>query len=262
MQTTMRTCCLTILLLVLWAVPALAGHIPHIASEGGSWKTFLAIDNPSEAGADVTVTLYQNGEVVYSNPVAVAALSERVVDLTGLAPNAECGEVAFANMAVKVRVGYEAVGQAAAPALQQTKQSGGGVAEFLAPTSRSAALTFYFSDFSPAISWKGIALANYGTSTAPVTLYALGDDAEQGHGTLLGKASASVGAKSRIRGVHTAWFPEIALDAIKRIVAVSSSNTLVGIAISGSATNDKLLFTPAASVGIASGLLLGSVPAP
>jgi hypothetical protein len=99
---------------------------------------------------------------------------------------------------------------------------------------------FYFSDFSPNIAWKAIAVANMSGDPASVTLHAVGG------GRLLGSAALALGANDKRVGHYTTWFPEIDFHQIERIIAVSSAAGLCGVTISGNADSSRLLFTPAA----------------
>lgn len=202
------------------------GYIPHVTGNGGFWKTFLQVDNNGAAEASFTITLYDNGRQVYEGEFSVSGFGEAVINLRDLAAfESGTGRVASENDHLNFRINYESM-----PA--------GGLAEFFLSDDKYANLGFYFTDYTPSLAWKAIALNNPNDAAAVVTLYAVGS------GRILGETSFSMGAQTKTDGICTKWFPDVTLEEIERIVATSDA-LLTGITISGNADNSLMLFTPA-----------------
>jgi len=202
-------------------------YMSHLTGSSAGWTDTLVADNDSDSDASYTVTLYAAGSQVYSGTFTVEARDQSSINLKSYASTAECGTIAYDEDTLKFRLSYQA--------------TAGGVAEFLLPTAKTAAMGLYFSGYSSSVAWKGLALANWGTSTASVTLYALGG------GVQLGKTTVSVDPNERIYGTVQTYFPAILPSGIEKVVAATSSATLTGIVISSSSSNDKLLFVPGAN---------------
>jgi hypothetical protein len=124
----------------------------------------------------------------------------------------------------------------------------GGVAEFKTIDTLNSSIGHYFSDFVSFVEWKGVAIANMGTTSAEVTLYALGRSIQGSGGAILGTFALVIPPKDKIVGFHSAWFSSVELSQIESIVAVTSSQSLCGITIVGDFALARLLFTPAALV--------------
>lgn len=205
-------------------------YLPHITGEDADWSTLLLVDYNGALPAAFTLELFQNGVQIYNNQHPVSSAGTVVLDLKALAPGAQLGRIQFdaANL-LSFRVAYEHL-------------TGGGLAEFQAPDNLERTLGFLFSDYVSSVAWKGLAIANHSSSPTTVTLYA------QGEGATLSTASLSIPAYSRVRGLYSAWFPALAFSQVKRIVAVSSSESLTGITISGDTASARLLFTTAQEI--------------
>jgi len=202
---------------------AYSSYIPHITPSSTGWVETLVADNDSSSAATFTVTLYNEGAQVYSSQHTVNGLDQTSLGLKDLAANAEVGVVSYDDANLKFRLGYQA--------------NTGGVAEFLLTDTKLATMGLYFSGYSTTMSWKGMAIANFGSSDASITLYAVGG------GSTLGTATVTVPAKDRISGTADSYFTNVLPSGIEKIIAVSSSAELAGIVISGSTTLDKLLFS-------------------
>lgn len=202
-------------------------YIPHLTTGEADWSDHLEVDNTGPTSAEFTLTLYDaTGAEVYEQAHSVPSLGESVSALKDLAPSARCGRIGTESNRLFFRVAHR-------------NTLSGGVAEFALSEELGSGLGFFFSDVSPSVSWKGIALANLSDEPLSVTLYALGG------GRILDHAGVSLGAYQKTHGVHSQWFPGIALSDIRKIVAVSASWALSGIAISGNADSSQLLFTRA-----------------
>jgi hypothetical protein len=99
-----------------------------------------------------------------------------------------------------------------------------------------SSLTFFFSDFSPSIDWKGFALSNQGDTIVVVTLKIIGNGIEHG------QTQVSIPSHSKIVGTYQKWFPEVNFYDAQAIVVESTSAVLTGETISGTADNGRLLF--------------------
>lgn len=231
----------TVAAVLLLAAAAWAGevYIPHLTGGDDDWVDYLQVDNIGLTPATYTATLYAGGAKVATKSGTVPALGHVIVNLQDVNAAAECGVIGFTSSLLQFRLSY-------------AHATGQGVAEFRLGGTLLPSLTFLFSDFNPRIEWKGLALANLGASPVTATLYALGG------GKVLGSASQSVGAKSRVHGTFARWFPQLSFGQVEKIVAVSASPSLAGIVISGSDAADRLLFTTAAD---AAGFSSGQQPA-
>ncbi len=204
-------------------------YIPHITSGAMDWIDLLQVDNNSIVSTSFTITLYNNGEQVYSASHSVDGLGETVIDLKALNSAAETGIVSYVEPMLNFR-------------LSQENLIGGGVAEFKLTGDLNSSLGFYFSDFTPSILSKGMAFTNFSTASAVVQLAAVGD------GTVHETTNVTVSPRSKIIGDHTVWFPELNFSDVDRITASTATASLSGIAISGDANAGKLLFTPGTAI--------------
>lgn len=199
--------------------------IPHLTAGSTVWNSYLQADNNSGVEVWFRVRLYHDGQLVYQGQYTVDAFSEELILVSSLSEEASCGLIEYASSALNFRLSYESV-------------SGGGLAEFNLSDSSGLVAGYFFSDFSSAIQWKGIAISNLTSSATDVTLYAVGG------GSVLGWARDQVPAYSRIRGLHSTWFPGLSFESVERMVVVADSAGISGVAISGDAQNGRLLFTP------------------
>ena len=227
MKKLFTTCVLV--LAMCFTLPAMASmvYIPHLTGEDGGWVDYLLVDNYGLLKSEFTVKLYKDGAEIYSSTHSVNGLTRSTLKIKDLANGAQCGRVDYSSDALTFRASYE------------YSSGSGGVAEFDLPANLSPVLAYRFSGYSSMVAWKGLALTNFGSSSATVQLYAIGQ------GELLGSASVDLGGYSRVRGLYTTWFPSVHFSDVTSIVAVSTSMNLSGIAISGDNDNGKLLFTTA-----------------
>ena len=181
------------------------------------------------------MSLYAGGSEVYSHEYSVGPLSRAEIDLKSLAANAEIGSISYSSSSLVFRVSY--------------KNEAGGIAELKALDTLAGNQGLFFSDFTSFVAWKGAALANFGFSDVRVTLNALGGS-EAGMGaSLLATHSETIGPRSKVIGTSASWFPELDLNQVESIVAVSDAgSSLCGLTISGDADVSRLLFTPAVPV--------------
>jgi plastocyanin len=212
---------------------ALSTYIPHITSGENNWTDYLQINNNTPSAASFTVNLYSNGIQIYSQVLSVGGLSRSQIELKALNPNAETGIITYTEPGLVFRVSY--------------KNTGGGVAEFRTIDTLGSDIGFCFSDFTTFVQWKGLAIANMGTTPENVTLYAIGGSVQGSGGSILGTHTETIAPKDKIVGVHSVWF-SVDLSQIESIVAVTGSPSLCGIAISGETALSRPLFTPATVV--------------
>ncbi len=213
------------------AVAQMTVYMPHLTGtidNQPEWSDFLEVDNYSNENAEINIILYdENGTKLYDGGLTIPALENDAIDLKALAGNARCGKVIYDNPKINFRLAYE-------------NNLGGGVAEFKLSNEIDDNLGFYFSDFTPAIVWKGMALCNWGGVTANISLKAQGGGVEYNGPTL------SIAPNSKIVGTFGTWFPSLNFNQVKRVFVTSDQPTLNGITISGDASCSLLLFTSAA----------------
>lgn len=221
---------------VATSASAFVVYIPHMTSGYSDWIDYLEVDNTSLASVTFTLTLYNEGTQVHQGTYTVGIMGELLLDLktlqTGSAETstATCGRIEYSEEKLNFRLAFE--------------NAAGGLAEFRLSDELSGAQAFYFSTFTNTVEWKGVAIANMGSTTASVTLYAFGG------GTFRGWKTVSIDGNSRLVGTYGTWFDDVSLNEITKIVAVTTSPYLTGIVISGNLANSNLLFT--ASVPLSS----------
>lgn len=221
-----------VLLVLMMNVSVMAAEVfmPHLTGGSADWSDYLTVDNTGQMPASVTITLYDNvATPVYVGTQLVGALGESVIDLKQLNNRAQSGKVTY----------FDAGDDTLHFRLSLLNLVAGGVAEFRLVGTQSSVLGFFFSDFASVVAWKGLALANYGATSAAVTLFAIGG------GQVLEDVDISIPPYSKISAIHSTWFPALSMNQIKKIVAVSSVATLGGIAIASNAESSSMLFTAA-----------------
>ncbi len=140
---------------------ALETYIPHITGgESGGWTDYLQVNNNTLSPANFTLTLYNDGNQIYSNVFSVGGLSRSQIELKALHPSAGTGVITYTESGLVFRVSYN--------------NSSGGIAEFMTIDTLESTVGLYFSDFTSFVQWKGAAIANMGSTPADVTLYAIG----------------------------------------------------------------------------------------
>jgi hypothetical protein len=212
---------------------ALETYIPHITGGDPDWIDYLQVNNNQLSEASFTLALYNSGTQIYSQVLSVGGLSRSQIALKALNPDAETGIITYTEPGLVFRVSY--------------KSKQGGVAEFRTINTLESNIMACFSDITTFVEWKGAAIANMGTTPANVTLYALGGSVQGRGGSILDTHIVTIEPKRKAVGLHTAWF-NVGLSEIESIIAVTSSPSLCGIAISSEAAQSRLLFTPGVPV--------------
>ena len=207
---------------------AITTYIPHITGGETGWTDYLQVNNNTSSSANFTLTLYNGGNQIYSHVFSVGGLSRSQIEMKALHPSAETGVITYTESGLVFRVSYNNLS--------------GGIAEFKTIDALGSKVGLYFSDFTSFVQWKGAAIANMGPTPADVTLYAIGG------GSILGTHTITIAAKTKAVGIHSVWFSSLNLSQVESIVAVTSSSSLCGIAISGDTALSRLLFTPATPV--------------
>ena len=207
-------------------------YIPHISGTGGFWQDTLHVNNTQLAEASFAVTLFDGGTEAYHDSFSINGLGSLRIDLKSLVPGIAQGTgiVNYDSEHLYFRLSHES-------------KSGGGAAEFRLTGDRHPVLGFFFSDYTPEVAWKAIALANMNPAAADVRLYAVADMGIQYCVDL------TIAPFSKAVGLYGKWFPFVAFGSIDKIFAVSSQD-LCGVTISGNAAESFLLFTAAAEVPI------------
>ncbi|MHB9096651.1 MAG: hypothetical protein ACYC5X_02395 [Syntrophales bacterium] len=210
---------------------ALETYIPHITTGANEWTDYLQANNNASSTATFTLTLYgSTGAQVYSQSHSVGGRSRSQIELKALNSSAATGKITYTETGLVFRVSYASLS--------------GGVAEFKTIDTLGSNIGFYFSDFTSLVQWKGMAIANMGTTNADVTFYALGG------GTILQTQTETIAPNAKLLGnnFNLSWLSGLALSQIESIIAVAGSSSLCGIAISGDTVLSRLLFTPAIPV--------------
>lgn len=207
-------------------VTSFKAYIPHITGGFSDWTDYLQADNHSSSSATFELTLFgSDGSIVYELPHTVAAYSRSEIDIKALrgAITAACGKITYTESLLNFRLTF--------------KHDAGGLAEFRLTDDLGDSLGFYFTDLTPFVDWKGLALCNFSNSSATVTLQAIGN------GAIIGTAQATIGANQKIVGIYQTWFSQAAFSDIESVRVTTTSDSLSGIAISGDMGNTQLLFT-------------------
>ena len=205
-------------------------YIPHLTGGHAAWNDWLQVDNTDVTEAYFTLTLYNQGTLVYTKYYNIDALEYMMIDLKTLNKTATCGIINCANERVQFRVSYEYCSE-------------GSVAEFLLGSEIGSTISIFFANWSETTECKGVAIMNAGNQTATITLKAIGQS------KILGQTDTTISARSRIFGQHTYWFPGIDSEDLERIVVTSTnSSSLVGITISANQYASQLLFAPSVAL--------------
>ena len=207
-------------------------YIPHISGTGGFWQDTLHVNNNQLAEASFAVTLFDGGTEAYHGSFSINGLGSLRIDLKSLVPDiAEgTGIVNYDSEHLYFRLSHES-------------KSGGGAAEFRLTGDRHPVLGFYFSDYTPEVAWKAIAVANMNSFGVYVKLYAVTKNGDMHFEEI------SIAPFSKAVGIHSKWFPFLPLENISKIIAVSPLG-LNGVTISGNAGESFLLFTAATYIPI------------
>ncbi|MFH1155077.1 MAG: hypothetical protein V1793_14790 [Pseudomonadota bacterium] len=215
--------------------------LPHITAKDPSWKDYLQVDNNSSQAACFGLSLYHSeklpfsaaatGVLDYTNDYAIPAMGHAIIELKSLAPLASCGRVTYSNQDLLFRLSYENMGD--------SQQAGGGLAEFKIPKTLDDKLTYYFSDFAPSLSTKGMVVTNMSLNETDVTITA------EGSGEELGSLETTIPAYGKLVGSYTSWFPDIAFQDIRRMVVTSDSPQLCGLVQNADDYISNIVFTVA-----------------
>lgn len=210
-------------------------YIPHITNGYDGWTNFLQVDNTGITAQEFTLTLYNDGAVAFEGTYSAPALGEYgPLNLTTLdgAGTATCGKITFTGSTLVFRACYQ--------------YSSGGVAEFILNGDLNTSLGFYFSSFTDNVTSKGIALSNFGQTTAFVYFYGLGSGSVLGYTPFL--QPVTIAPNSRFLAGYADIFSSVSLGDLKKIIAVSNSPGLSGLVMQGNDAVSNLLFTPAVEV--------------
>lgn len=199
-------------------------YIPHITGGSTDWNDYLQVNNTGLSIASYTVILYDAmGQVAYNGNFSINSMDQDLIDLKALFTNAQMGLVTYNDATLTFR-------------LSQEHYYSGGIAEFVLNDTLSSSLTFFFSDFSPLIQGKGVAISNQSDTAVSATLTIIGNGSEHG------QTQVSIPSHSRIYGVYQKWFPGVDFNDAQAIKVESASAVLTGETISGSSDNGRLLF--------------------
>lgn len=204
---------------------AMEVNLTHVTSGTPGWQNMLQADNDSTSDADFSLTLYNNGEAVYTETYTVPALDRLVVDLTPLAPAVETGKITYTNAGLVFRLSYE--------------YSANGLAEFKLTDAAASTIGLYFSDFSSTLTTKGAAITNHSNASVQITLYAVGN------GSILDTSSETIGPYGKIIGVNSDFFPGVAYGDLQRIFVQAPTPSIWGLMICSNADLSNFVFAPA-----------------
>lgn len=202
--------------------------IPPVANDTLGWENYLQAVNVGSYSASFTVVLYgYAGEEIYSQLYDTGALSSLRVDLNTLAADVQSGKITYSATEINFM-------------LIRNNPEGGMIQTPLNDTLHSY-LGFYYPDLDASVEWKGFALTNFGDTYSIVTLTLIGD------GVKLDTANIMVSPHQTLEAFHDTFFAGIDPADIHAITALSSTQTLTGIALSGGDLSFTLV-TPASRI--------------
>ncbi len=203
-------------------------YIPHLTGNTLQWNDVLVANNKGPLLQTFTLTLFNEGLQVAQESFLVQPNEERDIDIKSIDMDATLGVVDYHSQYLTFRMDY--------------RNLSGGVAEFRLNDKLYEQAFFNFTNIFPdVIAGKGIAVANFENFAANVTLHAIGANRQ-----VLGSEVVSLNRRSRIVGLHTAWFPGVPLENIVGIVVSSTEAKIGGITISSNTGGNALLFTQSA----------------
>jgi hypothetical protein len=225
----------TLLVLPAWAqdkapvgtVSSDAIFLPHGTVGKMPWNNYLEVDNLDKTNpAGFTLMLIDENDALYSEAITVPANSYTAIDLKDKEADYTLGVIDPDNEELLFRAAYEFA-------------NSGRMASFDLSDDTGSSLAFLFSNFPDFVQWKGLAIMNASDTAVTVTLEAYGNQ------QLQDSTSLTIGAWSRVAGVHTDWF-NVDVDDVERIDAVGPDGAkLTGISLVGNNGLSKMLFTPA-----------------
>ena len=202
-------------------------YICHITQGDENWNDFLQVDNLGSEAASYQIVLYDaDGNQVYLGEASTSPFDRSLIDLKAMSADAASGVVHFDGDRMLFRLSEECT-------------AGGGIAEFMLPDTLGDTLGYFFSDFTDALEYKGLALTNFSAQPLTVTLTVYGK------GLNLGSTDILLGPNQKVIGTHDVWFPAVDVDDVQLIQAATTAAGLGGIALTGDQGVQLLVFTPA-----------------
>ena len=216
-------------------------YIPHVAGSS-AWETYLILDNHSTTEqAHFSLSLYDDTERVYDLEDNLDPRETRTISLREL--GGIMGHVRMFSSQVRVRIGYVA-----------REDTGGGTAEFDAPTQLLDNATFSLSGYTDILTWSGFAICNHSYDEIEVSARI-----NLRNGTTLNVEPFAMGPREKKVNYFNAEFG-IAFEDIASVIFYTDDPVLAGVLISGM-ENERLLFTIAqpATTGWEMNSVTGSV---
>ena len=202
-------------------------YIPHLTGGLQDWTDTLVVNNKGPLLQTFTVSLFNAGLPAGSESFLVQPNGEEAIDIKSINMNATLGIVEYKSQYLTFRMDYQHVN--------------GGLAEFrLSENIYSQSILNFSNIFPGVVETKGLAVANFEDRAATVTMTAIGANRQ-----VLGSEMVALNRRSRIVGLYTSWFPNIAFDDITAIIVSSADVKLGGIVISSNLDISSLLFTQA-----------------
>ncbi len=200
-------------------------NLPHIADSWSSWENRLVLDNTGDQPSTVQLILYNGGLPVVAETLDLDAGATRAIDLNSYAGfDPVMGRLTGDDSPVVVRLAYRSTSQ-------------GGMAEFILDGISGHTLEYLLpGQFTDAVNWMGLAIANRDTVTTDLTVTAWKD------GEMVATVALPVGSQDRLADVLQGILPEIA--TADRVTVTGDTGLLSGLTISGF-DQERLLFTPA-----------------
>ncbi len=210
--------------LVPFAGSAKSLYLPHLTGSDPAWTDVLEVDNAGGTDAGFNLS-FKPGSGSAQN-LTVPARSYASFDLNAIDSAAEAAVVTTDSDGLIFRQGYVS--------------TAGGLAECPASETTMTRANLVFSNFSPFVAWKGLALYNTGEAEATLSLTAFSG------GQSLGTVQATIPAGGRLKARPSELWPSLSDEEVER-VAVTSDQPLSGLTLTGAADGTRLTCLPAAA---------------
>lgn len=201
-------------------------YVPHITYAGPVWTDTLQVDNNDADATTYTMRFFNQGKTVFTRTQAINGYGRQVIDLKSTAPEASFGRICYDGSDLRFR-------------LSCGNSASGGLSEFIIDESAGTSLVLYFSDAVDPVDWKGLVLSNPSGDTACLSMIAMGD------GRILALADVELGPYSKCVGLHSEWFPDIAVEDLARIKVVSEDRPICGLTVTGNKDSSSMVMLPA-----------------
>lgn len=198
-------------------------YITHIEFSS-NWESFLRVESISDNEENISITLYENGNIVKT--ITKKILPKSVLNV--LLDVGSCGVVQYSSPKLFFKQSFINIQE-------------GGIAEFELNDVCNKTLSFLLSQYNGVnLTWTGIAIFNPSDNDSQINLTAYDEK-----GNLLASTETVVHSKTTNVEMVFDFFDELDFRDVARIQAGSNEN-ITGIVIAGN-HNRQLLFTKAMS---------------